>query len=323
MTPPLLPSLEADAWRLVAGVASVLVVASSIGALLARTLARAPADSQARPLIDNLNQRIKAWWIIAGSVGLALLGGSGGVALLFALASLQALREFLPVAADRPTRLRQWGVVAAFVPLQYFLAWRGEAAFTLLIPLAVALGTPLLGVLSGDAPRFLRRHGNLAGGLLICVFAISHLPALLTLRLPGYDKSAAYLLVFLLIVVQASDVLQYLWGKLAGRHPIAPRVSPAKTVDGTIGGLLSASALGAGLSAITPFSPAQALAIALLLTALGFAGGLALSAVKRHRGIKDWGRLLPGHGGVLDRLDSLYLSAPAFYYLLRHAWGSG
>ncbi len=323
MTPPLLPSLEADAWRLVAGVASVLVVASSIGALLARTLARAPADSQARPLIDNLNQRIKAWWIIAGSVGLALLGGSGGVALLFALASLQALREFLPVAADRPTRLRQWGVVAAFVPLQYFLAWRGEAAFTLLIPLAVALGMPLLGVLSGDVPRFLRRHASLAGGLLICVFAISHLPALLTLHLTGYDKSTAYLLVFLLIVVQASDVLQYLWGKLAGRHPIAPRVSPAKTVEGTVGGLLSASALGAGLSAITPFSPAQALAIALLLTALGFAGGLALSAVKRHRGIKDWGRLLPGHGGVLDRLDSLYLSAPAFSYLLRRAWGSG
>lgn len=321
MTPTLLPSLEADAWRLVAGIVLVLVIASLIGALLARTSARSSENSQKRSLIDNLNRRIKAWWAIAGSVGLALLAGPGGVALLFALASLLALREFLP-AAERPTRLRQWGVAAAIVPLQYFLAWRGEAAFTLLIPIAVALGMPISGWLSGDVADFFRRHGSLAGGLLICVFGISHLPALLTLRLPGYDKSTAYLLVFLLIVVQASDVLQYLWGKLAGRHLIAPRVSPAKTIEGTVGGLLSASALGAGLSAITPFAPAQALTIALLLTALGFAGGLALSAVKRRRGIKDWGNLLPGHGGVLDRLDSLYLSAPAFYYLLRYAWGS-
>ena len=126
-----------------------------------------------------------------------------------------------------------------------------------------------------------------------------------------------HLPLFLLLVTQASDVLQYAWGKLLGRRPIAPRLSPSKTLEGTLGGLLSAVALGAALAPLTPFSPAGAAGVSLLLTLLGFAGGLSLSAIKRRRGIKDWGTLIPGHGGLLDRLDSLYLSAPAFYYLLR------
>jgi phosphatidate cytidylyltransferase len=154
------------------------------------------------------------------------------------------------------------------------------------------------------------------------VFSISHIPALLTLPISSQHGRNAYLLVFLVVVVQASDVLQYLWGKLAGRHAIAPRLSPEKTVEGSVGGIVTASMLGAGLASITPFRVLEAALISLLINVLGFLGGLAMSAIKRSRGIKDWSRLIPGHGGMLDRLDSLWLSAPAFFYLLRCGWAS-
>jgi len=129
-----------------------------------------------------------------------------------------------------------------------------------------------------------------------------------------------FLLVFLILVVQTSDVLQYIWGKLVGRRRIAPALSPSKTVEGMAGGILSATALGAGLWWITPFTVAQAALIALALALLGFLGGLVMSAIKRRRGIKDWGTLIAGHGGMLDRLDSVCFSAPVFFYVVRGWW---
>jgi len=146
-------------------------------------------------------------------------------------------------------------------------------------------------------------------------------PALLALEIPGYEGRNAFLLVFFILVVQSSDVLQYLWGKLAGRRQIAPRLSPSKTVEGMVGGVLSATALGAILAPITPFTPAEAAIISLGVTLLGFAGGLLMSAWKRRRGIKDWGTMIRGHGGMLDRLDSVCLSAPVFLHVVRLGWG--
>lgn len=140
------------------------------------------------------------------------------------------------------------------------------------------------------------------------------------LEIPGYEGRNVFLLVFLVLVAQASDVLQYLWGKWLGKHPIAPIISPAKTVEGFVGGIICATLLGAGLWQITPFSLLQAAVIALLITLLGFAGGLILSAQKRARGIKDWSNLIRGHGGMLDRIDSLWLSAPVFYCAVWLGW---
>jgi phosphatidate cytidylyltransferase len=157
-------------------------------------------------------------------------------------------------------------------------------------------------------------------GLVLCVWCISHVPALLALEIPGYEGRDAYLLVFFILVVQASDVLQYLWGKFAGRRPIAPRLSPSKTVEGFVGGIASATALGALLAPITPFSVAEAAILSFVITLLGFAGGLMMSAQKRKRGIKDWGTMVRGHGGMLDRLDSVCLSAPVFLHAVRIGW---
>jgi phosphatidate cytidylyltransferase len=129
-------------------------------------------------------------------------------------------------------------------------------------------------------------------------------------------------MVFLLLVVQSSDVLQYVWGKLLGRHPIAPAVSPSKTWEGLIGGAICATALGAALWRLTPFVPWQAGGMALVITTMGFLGGLVMSAIKRDRGVKDWGQLIEGHGGMLDRLDSVAFSAPIFFHLTRYFYAT-
>ena len=145
-----------------------------------------------------------------------------------------------------------------------------------------------------------------------------HAPALLILKIPGYEGRNFLLLFFLITVVQLSDVLQYVFGKLFGRHPVAPRVSPSKTWEGLIGGALSATAIGAGLWWITPFTPVQAAALALAIVLAGFCGGLVLSAVKRSLGAKDWGTMIEGHGGALDRMDSVSFAAPVFFHLTNY-----
>src|SRR5437868_2814133 len=152
---------------------------------------------------------------------------------------------------------------------------------------------------------------------MICVYFVSHGPALLMLRVPGYEKQNAKLLFFLVLVVQLSDVLQYVWGKSIGRRPIAPSISPNKTWAGYVGGVVCATAIGAGLWWVTPFSPCEAAIMAFVLTNMGFAGGLIMSAIKRDRGVKDYGALIGGHGGVLDRIDSLCFAAPVFFHVAR------
>jgi phosphatidate cytidylyltransferase len=125
------------------------------------------------------------------------------------------------------------------------------------------------------------------------------------------------LIAFLVVVVQGSDVAQYIWGKLFGRTKIAPDLSPSKTVEGFVGGALTATLLGAAMSWLTPFSMWQAAGMALVIVLMGFFGGLVMSAIKRDRGVKDWGSLIPGHGGFIDRLDSVIFAAPIFFHLTR------
>jgi phosphatidate cytidylyltransferase len=142
----------------------------------------------------------------------------------------------------------------------------------------------------------------------------------MNLRIPGYEGKGMLLIAYLVLVVQGSDVLQYVWGKLLGRHKLSPTLSPSKTWEGLIGGVLSATALGSALHGLTPFSALEAAGLSFCACVMGFFGGLVLSAIKRDRGIKDWGHLIEGHGGMLDRLDSLCFSAPIFFHLVRYYW---
>lgn len=300
------------------GVVTVLAFASVAGAILHWRFAR----RQPNPTIDNLNSRLKAWWWMVALIGIAFFFGKAGVIVLFALASLTALREFITLMPTR--RGDHVALTVAFfivLPLQYYLIWiEWYGLYSVFIPVYVFLLLAAIAAMRQDTTDFMARVAETQWGLMVSVFALSHVPALVTLRIPGYEGRNLLLIAFLVIVVQSSDVLQYVWGKLLGRHKIAPELSPSKTIEGFVGGVACASVLGALLWWITPFSPWQAGAIALLINLMGFFGGLVMSAIKRDRGVKDWGRLIEGHGGVLDRLDSVIFAAPVFFHITRYFW---
>jgi len=206
------------------------------------------------------------------------------------------------------------------LPLQYWLIYQGSSVlFTTFIPVYAFLFMPIAASLSGDSRYFLARAATAQWAVMIAVYCISHIPALLNLHIPGYPHNIL-LPLFLVAVVQAGDVLQYIWGKLFGRKKIMPTLSPSKTVIGTVGGVCSAALLGGALSAITPFTAAEAVAIAFIVNVMGFFGGLVMSAIKRDRGVKDWGHLIEGHGGMLDRMDSLCFAAPVFFHCVQYFW---
>jgi phosphatidate cytidylyltransferase len=152
------------------------------------------------------------------------------------------------------------------------------------------------------------------------VYGLSHLPGLFDLSVTGFADRQVLLAIYFLLVVQFGDVLQFIWGKLLGRHPVAPRLSPSKTVEGLVGGLISLVGVGWLLSDLTPFQPWQSGLVAFGIGVAGFVSGLVMSAIKRACGTKDWGSAIGGHGGVLDRIDSVVLTAPLFYHLLRWGW---
>lgn len=314
-----MPSTDRDLIFLIAGVVAVLILASTAGAILRR---RATSES-AVATIANLNARVRAWWVMCAVFAAALLTGGIGSIVLFAITSFLALREFISLAPTSAGDHRSllW-IFFVITPLQYVLVaaeWYG--LFSIMIPVYAFLLIPLTSALRGDAKDFLVRTAVIQWALMICVYNVSHAPALLTLNLPGYAGQSAKLLLFFILIVQASDVLQYIWGKLLGRHKIAPVISPNKTWEGFIGGVLCASALGTALWWATPFTPWQAAAMSLAITLMGFAGGLVMSAIKRDRGVKDYGALIEGHGGVLDRIDSLCFAAPVFFHLTRYFFG--
>jgi phosphatidate cytidylyltransferase len=311
--------MPAEVFWLLGGVVSVLIVASTVGSIL-----KAKAGGAANDTIDNLNARVKAWWIMAALLGAAVSFGKPAVIGLYALSSFYALREFVTLTTSR--RGDHWALLAAFfiaLPTQYYLVWiEWYGLFSIFIPVYCFLLGPVIAALRQDTERFLERVAAQQWALMICVYCASHVPALLTLDIPGFAGKQVLLVAFLIIVVQGSDVLQYVFGKLFGRHKVAPLLSPSKTWEGLIGGMASATLLGAALFWITPFSPLQAAAMAFVICMMGFFGGLVMSAIKRDRGVKDWGRMISGHGGMLDRIDSILFSAPIFFHLTRYIWAN-
>jgi phosphatidate cytidylyltransferase len=245
---------------------------------------------------------------------LSLLTGGLGSVILFAMLSFFALREFITLTPTRPAdHSALFWVFFIITPLHYYLlAIQWYDAFIILIPVYAFLFIPLRNAMAGDCERFLERTAKIQWALMICVYCVSHAPALLMLKIPGYANQNAKLLFFFVLVVQISDVLQYVWGKSLGKHKIAPHVSPNKTWAGFLGGIASATLIGAAMWWITPFTALQAAGMSLVICLMGFAGGLVMSAIKRDRGVKDFGSMIEGHGGVLDRIDSLIFVAPLF-----------
>lgn len=317
-----------DAADLLLGTGVVLVVATAIVLLVSWRL----KAERHQTLTRNLRQRTWAWWIMIGALALGLAIGETAIVILFAVVSFVGLREMLRLLpADDGDR----GLMPSLVvitALHYLFVWRHwYGMFAIFIPVYAFLFLPAVSALQARIHGFGRRSASVQWALMVSVYAISHVPALLQLPFAiahgreaaegsppdSGGAAAAALLLYMVIVVQGSDVLQYVWGKTLGRHPIAPTVSPSKTWEGFLGGVLSATGLGAALWWATPFTPWQAALISLLACAMGFLGGLVMSAIKRDAGIKDFGTLIPGHGGIMDRFDSLAFAAPIFFHVTR------
>ena len=297
------------------GVLGLLAISSVIG----WTIKLVVKKPEAQKTISNLNARIRAWWVMSAIFGLTLVVGQIGSLILFGRMSLLALREYVTLLPTRRADHRTlfWSFFI-FTPLQYFLIgihWYGM--FAILIPVYAFLFVPTRLAIAGDTQSFLERASTIQWGLMVCIYCLSYAPALLMLQIPGYGPDAK-LLLFLVVVDQMSDVLQYVWGKLLGKHKIAPVVSPNKTWEGFVGGVLTATLLGTALWWMTPFRPWAACWISLSITLMGFAGGLTMSAIKRDRGVKDYGTLIQGHGGILDRMDSMCFAAPVFFHIVRY-----
>lgn len=314
------------AW-LLAGAVVVLVLASIAVLAITRALPGTRAD-----LGLELRRRTWAWWLMIGVLGLALLLGETVTVVLFAALSLLGLREMAALLPQRGADRRVIWWLVLITALHYWFLWEHwYGMFSIFIPVYAFLFLPAVAAVQGRTEGFLARAASVQWTLMVCVYAVSYVPALLQLPVTLHDGQAAAegsppgsgvpegaaLLLFLVIVVQGSDVLQYVWGKTLGKHPVAPSVSPNKTWEGLIGGVASATVLGALLWWATPFTPWQAAVLSFVSCVMGFAGGLVMSSIKRDRGVKDFGAVLPGHGGIMDRFDSLVFAAPVFFHLVR------
>jgi phosphatidate cytidylyltransferase len=303
---------------LFAGVGVILIVASLVGFALKRAVAKGAPHA----VIDNLNARVKAWWVMVAVIGLAFMGGRAGVTLLFLFVSFAALREFLSLSYTRTGD--HYALIVSFLrrapgPVRA----RVRRLVRALHDLHPGLRVPV----PADPRRRRGRHDALPGARVEDAMGpdglgVLHLAraGVADARHPGLrgTRPAADRLPRAGRAVERRAAVRV--GQAGGRRPVAPLVSPSKTWEGLVGGIASATAIGAALYWITPFAPWQAALMALAICVMGFFGGLVMSAIKRDRGVKDWGSLIEGHGGMLDRLDSVAFAAPVFFHLTRYFW---
>jgi phosphatidate cytidylyltransferase len=375
--------LDARTNILLGSVLGVLIVAFFVG----RALRRAPESTASPAVVRTFNLRVRAWWMMTAILVGGFLLGYVTTVVLFGLVSFWALREFITMTPTRrgDHRTLFW-TFFLFTPLQYVFVGLGHewyAVYTVMIPVYASLFIPARIAISGDPKRFLERVAKIQAGLLICVYALSHAPALLDLELntsdgqrwvlgaakmaavpsnsPDTDSktaessqakkveakvaensvadtkspsptigpatpaapgamlygSNAGLLFYFILIVQLNDVFQYAWGNLLGKNVIAPQINASRTWEGLIGGVLTTMLVGGLLSWATPFKLWEAACIAGIVGLMGFAGSMTMSGIKRDRGVKDYGTLVSGHAGVLDRIDSICFAAPVFFHITR------
>jgi phosphatidate cytidylyltransferase len=311
--------VDAKDWSLAAVVVSLLTIASVIG----QVVQRQPHLGLNAAAIATFNRRVRAWWVICALLAIAFFSPTMTV-ILFCVLSFEALREYITLTPTRRADHRAlFWVLFFFTPLQYVLVgYANYDLYNILIPVYGFLFIPARIAIAGDFKRFLERVAKIQSGLLICVYCLSFAPALLYLESPRIDENdattRARLLFFFVIMALLSEAFQFLWTQLYGRHVIAPQINAARTWEGLVGGSASTALAGMVLSWTTPFADVwQAAFMAMIIAVMGFAGAMTMSAIKRDRGVRDYGTLVEGHGGVLDRIDAICFAAPVFYHISR------
>lgn len=315
--------------------ATVVLLVLGIASSVAHYLHRNPNPLINPAMVQRFVHRLWAWWLMFVILIAGLFMHRTGTIILFGLVSFWAFREFITMTPTRrgDHRALFWSLVV-FTPLQYVLIALSHielsngkvidlyGIYSIMIPVYASLFIPARIAIAGDHKRFLERSAQIQSGLLICVYCLSFAPALLDLKLATsngqpWTGSNAGLLFFFVLISQVSEVLQWAWSRLRGRHVIAKDVSSSRTWEGVMVGTFSTGIIGALLFWVTPYTPWQAATMAIVVSWLGFAGAMTMSAIKRDRGVHDYGSLVLGHAGVLDRIDTLCFSAPIFYHLTR------
>lgn len=327
-----------DTWTVIL----VLVTLVTLGGLriMGHFLKRQPESHLDPAIVRTFNKRVTSWLTICVVLVVALMMNKVVTVVLFGLVSFWALREFITMTPTRrgDHRTLFW-VFLGFTPLQYVLVGLDAYEYyTIVIPVYASLFIPARIAFTSDHKRFLERTAKIQFGLLICVYALSHAAALLNLDnlvtldsdtgnwVPWKGKPAG-LLFFFIVIVQVSDMLHFVWDRLFGRHVIAPTVNTTKTWEGLVGSACCTAVFGILLQLIfyqvTPFTWYGAGLMALLISVMASSGAMTMSAIKRDRKIEDYGTLVTGHAGVLDRIDSICFAAPIFFHMIRISLTAG
>ena len=300
----------------------VLIVLALLGvaSIVASILQRQPLAGMDPIIIDRFCSRIRGWWLFLSLIAAAALLGNGVVVFLFGGMSFWAMREFITLTPTRPADHRPLFLLFFFcIPLQFLFVWLNlYEIYSVLIPTYVFLLIPIFMAAFGDTKRYLERVAQISAALLICVYCLSYAPALLTLDLAQYNVSGVSLLCFFLLLTQLSEIFQYVSSQLIPmQHCIAPTINASRTWEGLLASCLGVTLVGTLLHWATPFPLWGAGVMSFVIAFMSFGGALTLSAIKRDRGVRDYGTLVVGHGGILDRIDTICFAAPIFFHLTR------
>ena len=314
---------EQQVGLLFVGLFGLLAIATVVGVLLSLREQRTSAtEPGARPQqLQDYGDLLRSSWLMALVFWVGWAAGDGVAITLFGLISFLVLREFISLSPTRRGDHRS--LVLAFflvLPMQYALVWTEHFdLFTVFIPVYVFLAVPAVSALGNDPERFLERNAKLQWGIMVCVYGMSHVPALLMLDFPDFSGKTAFLVFFLVLVVQSCMLVQHLTSRRLQR-PVAPAVSDSFHWRSWVYGLLAGGLLGVLMAGITPFKPLAALGMALVACIAGSLGHLVMKAIKRDRGVTHWGsagRSVTGASGLLDRVDALCFAAPVFFHSVR------
>jgi phosphatidate cytidylyltransferase len=295
----------------------LLMMEIVIGLLILATIVIFALRRAKSGVVDsNLVARLKSWWVMVGLFLLAISVHPTLTIILVAVLSYLALKEYFSLVHLRIADRRAMLLAYVAIIVQYHWVYKPwYEMFLIFIPVYMFLIISFRLVLAGETQRFVTSAGKIHWGLMAFVFGLSHLAMFLTLPdREGFAAGPQGLIFYVVFLAEFNDVLQYVFGRRFGKHQLAPRISPKKTWEGFLGGLICTTPLAALLRFLTPMDWQHALVAGFLIAVLGPVGDLVMSAIKRDVGVKDSGSLIPGHGGILDRVDSLCFTVPVFFH---------
>ena len=273
--------------------------------------------------LENMWIRLKSFCLIVLFFTAAFCFNKITAFLFLALISYLSLKEFLSLIPTRKTdrNVLLWAYWS--IPISYYIIYiKWATLFYLWIPLYVFILLSMRMVMASNVNGFLKNLAVLQYGLMTTVYALGYLGLLAIIPIKYNPQGGAVgLLLFILVFTVSNDFLQMFSGKTFGKHKIIPKVSPNKTWEGLIGGVIGSTVLAVVMGRfLTPFSVGQLIFLGSALSVFGFFGDVTMSAIKRDLGVKDTSTLIPGHGGILDRLDSLLFTAPLFFHYFAYTY---